>query len=173
MLPKRSRHSLSWIKPKRELTLDPLLPAPNIMVPVKAPTPVPTDAETLAEIHRTFMTAPFNRLLGVEFGGYHDDGVSLRLPVVAHHRNGAGVVHGGAMLTLADAALGFGIARAVGKRCTTAELKINFLRPVSDGELVARCRILRAGRKLVVARAELMCEGKHVAEVLATFAVLD
>ena len=141
------------------------------MVPVKAPSPVP--AETLAEIHRTFMTAPFNRLLGVEFGENHDDGVSLHLPLVAHHRNGAGVVHGGVMLTLADAALGFGIARAVGKRCTTAELKINFLRPVSDGVLVARSRVLRAGRKLVVARAELMCAGKHVAEVLATFAVLD
>ena len=141
------------------------------MVSVKAPSPV--SAETLAEVHRSFMTAPFNRLLGVEFGEYHDDGVSLRLPLVAHHHNGAGVVHGGVMLTLADAALGFGIARAVGKRCTTAELKINFLRPVSEGELVARSKILRAGRKLVVARAELMCVDKHVAEVLATFAILD
>ncbi len=130
-------------------------------------------ADTLAEIHRAFMTSPFNLLVGIEFGEYHDDGVSLRLPLVAHHLNGAGVVHGGVMLTLADAALGFGIARTVGKRCTTAELKINFLRPVTEGVLVARSRILRAGRKLVVARAEVMCAGKHVAEALTTFAVLD
>ena len=123
-------------------------------------------------MHRSYMTAPFNRLLGIEFGEYHDDGVTLRLPLSSRHYNGAGVVHGGVMLTLADAALGFAIARAVGSRCTTAELKINYLRPVTEGILEARSRILRAGRKLVVARAEVICERKHVAEVLTTFAVL-
>jgi acyl-CoA thioesterase len=129
--------------------------------------------EALAEIHRSFMTSPFNRLVGIEFGGYHEDGVTLCLPVGMQHQNGAGVVHGGVMLTLADAALGFGIARTVGNRCTTAELKINYLRPVTKGVLEARSRILRAGRKLVVARAEVRCGEKHVAEVLTTFAVLD
>ncbi len=129
--------------------------------------------QELAEIRRTFMTSPFNRLVGIEFGEYHADGVTLVLPVSEHHQNGAGVVHGGVMLTLADAALGFGIARSVGRRCTTAELKINYLRPVTQGVLKARSLVIRAGRKLVVARAEVRCEGKHVAEVLSTFAVLD
>lgn len=128
--------------------------------------------EELAEIHRSFMTAPFNRHLGIEFVGYHADGVSLRLRVRPHHQNGAGVVHGGVMLSLADTALGFGIARAVGSRCTTAELKINYLRPVTEGVLQARSRVIRAGRKLVVARAEVRCGPKQVAEVLTTFAVL-
>ena len=144
---------------------------PDTMIQVKS-TQARSD-EALAMIHRSFMTAPFNRFLGIEFGGYHEDGVALRLPVSSHHHNGAGVVHGGVMLSLADAALGFGIARAVGKRCTTAELKINFLRPVIEGMLEARSHIIRAGRKLVVARAEVRCGNKQVAEVLTTFAVLD
>ncbi len=134
--------------------------------------PAPSE-EALATIHRSFMTSPFNRLVGIEFGGYHEDGVSLRLPVGTEHQNGAGVVHGGVILTLADAALGFGIARTVGNRCTTAELKINYLRPVVEGVLEARSHIIRAGRKLVVARAEVHCGAKQVAEVLTTFAVLD
>ena len=144
---------------------------PDTMMQVKSPQA--RSDEALAMIHRSFMTAPFNRFLGIEFGGYHEDGVALRLPVSSHHHNGAGVVHGGVMLSLADAALGFGIARAVGKRCTTAELKINFLRPVIEGMLEARSHIIRAGRKLVVARAEVRCGNKQVAEVLTTFAVLD
>ena len=129
--------------------------------------------EALGKIHHSFMNSPFNRLVGVEFGAYHEDGVTLTLEVVPGHLNGAGVVHGGVVLTLADAALGFGIARAVGGRCTTAEIKINYLRPVLEGVLAARSRIIRKGRKLVVARAEVHCDGKHVAEVLSTFAVLE
>lgn len=128
--------------------------------------------DALRSIHHSFMTSPFNRLVGIEFGSYHDDGVTLTLPVAPGHLNGAGVVHGGVLLTLADAALGFGIARAVGGRCTTAEIKINYLRPVFKGVLSARSRIIRKGRKLVVARAEIHCAGKQVAEVLSTFAVL-
>ena len=97
----------------------------------------------------------------------------MRLPVKERHLNGAGVVHGGVTFTLADSALGYGIYKVVGKPCTTAEMKINYLKPVSGGELVARSRILKAGRRLVVARAEVHSGGTHVAEVLATFAILD
>lgn len=142
------------------------------MVPVTA-TPS-LSGEELAELHRTYMTAPFNRLLGIEFGEYHDDGgVTLRLPLAGRHMNGAGVVHGGAILTLADAAVSFGIARATGARCTTVEAKINYLKPATAGILTARSHVLRAGRKLVVARGEVYCDGRRVAEVLTTFAVLD
>jgi len=130
--------------------------------------------EALDEFHRSYMNAPFNRLLGIEFGEYHDDGgVTLQLPLDERHQNGAGVVHGGVMLTLADAAVSYGIARSVGGRCTTVEIKINYLRPVTAGVLTARSHLVRAGRRLVVARGEVHCEGKQVAEVLTTFALLD
>lgn len=130
--------------------------------------------EALDELHRSFMSAPFNRLLGIEFGEYHDDGgVTLQLSLDDRHQNGAGVVHGGVMLTLADAAVSYGIARSIGRRCTTVEIKINYLRPVTGGVLTARSHLVRAGRRLVVARGEVYCESKQVAEVLTTFALLD
>lgn len=96
----------------------------------------------------------------------------MRLEVAEGHLNGAGVVHGGVTFTLADSALGYGIYKVVGKPCTTAEMKINYLKPVSSGVLTARSYILRAGRRLVVARAEVCCRGEAVAEVLSTFAIL-
>ncbi len=97
----------------------------------------------------------------------------MRLAVGEEHFNEAGVVHGGVTFTLADSALGYGISKTVGKPCTTAEMKINYLKPVSGGVMTARSRILKAGRRLVVARAEVLCGDEQVAEVLSTFAILS
>lgn len=114
----------------------------------------------------------FHKAVGIEFVELHEDGATMRLEVGEGHLNGAGVVHGGVTFTLADSALGYGIYKVVGKPCTTAEMKINYLKPVSSGVLTARSYILRAGRRLVVARAEV-CRGEEaVAEVLSTFAIL-
>lgn len=114
----------------------------------------------------------FHKAVGIEFVELHEDGATMRLEVADGHLNGAGVVHGGVTFTLADSALGYGIYKFVGKPCTTAEMKINYLKPVSSGVLTARSYILRAGRRLVVARAEVCCGDEAVAEVLSTFAVL-
>ena len=116
---------------------------------------------------------PFDEVVGIEFGEQHEDGVTLRLTLRDEHLNTAGVVHGGVTFTLADSAVGHAVTRIVGERCTTAELKINFLKPATEGVLTARSRILRKGRRLVVARAEVHCGDAHIAEVLTTFAVLD
>lgn len=114
----------------------------------------------------------FHKAVGIEFVELHEDGATMRLEVAEGHLNGAGVVHGGVTFTLADSALGYGIYKSVGKPCTTAEMKINYLKPVSSGVLTARSYILRAGRSLVVARAEVSCGDERIAEVLSTFAIL-
>lgn len=115
----------------------------------------------------------FQNAVGIEFVELHEDGATMRLVVEQQHLNVAGVVHGGVTFTLADSAIGYGIFKSVRKRCTTAEMKINYLRPVFGGVMLARSRILKAGRSLVVARAEVSCEGARIAEALATFAVLE
>lgn len=114
----------------------------------------------------------FHKAVGIEFIELHEDGATMRLMVRDEHLNGAGVVHGGVTFTLADSALGYGIYRTLGKPCTTAEMKINYIRPAMGGVLVARSRIVKKGRRLVVARAEVTCDGLQVAQVLSTFAVL-
>lgn len=114
----------------------------------------------------------FQHAIGIELVEFHEDGATMRLAVSQDHINADGVVHGGAIFTLADSALGFGIHRFLGKPCTTAEMKINYFRPVTAGSMTARSRIIRAGKRLVVARAEVHCGGRQVAEALSTFAVL-
>ena len=115
----------------------------------------------------------FHKGVGIEFVEAHADGATMRLDLTDAHLNAVGAVHGGVAFTLADSALGYGIYRILGKPCRTAEMKINYLRPVFGGAMRARSRILKAGKRLVVARAEVYCGDAQVAEVLATFAILD
>ncbi len=114
----------------------------------------------------------FHRNVGVEFVEFHGDGATMRLRLRDRHLDADGTVHPGVTFTLADSALGHGISRALGRPCTTAEMKVNYLAPVSGGILTARSRIVRAGRGLVVARAAVRCGSEPVAEALATFAIL-
>ena len=115
----------------------------------------------------------FHTAVGTELVCLHADGATMRLELTDRHRNATGVVHGGVPFTLADSAIGHGIQATLGRPCTTAEMKINYLRPAVGGVLTARSRILKAGRRLAVARAEVRCGDKQVAEVLSTFAFLD
>lgn len=60
------------------------------------------------------------------------------------------IIFGGGLMTLADAAIYFAILGQVGLRAmaVTNELKMNFLRPASGGDVLARARVLKAGRRI-------------------------
>jgi uncharacterized protein (TIGR00369 family) len=64
------------------------------------------------------------------------------------HANPMGTVHGGVLCDVADAAMGIAYASTLGEgeSFTTLELKINFLKPVRSGTLVAVGRLVKGGR---------------------------
>jgi uncharacterized protein (TIGR00369 family) len=66
----------------------------------------------------------------------------------ARHANPMGTLHGGVLCDIADAAMGIAYAStlAAGETFTTIELKINFLKPVWTGKLVATGRMVKGGR---------------------------
>lgn len=83
------------------------------------------------------------------------------------------MVHGGAIATLADFALGWAIRSTLppGTRLATVELKINYIR-AGQGDLEARARVVHRGRSLAVLEADVTdSSGALVARVLSTFAV--
>ncbi len=54
------------------------------------------------------------------------------------------------------------------------ELKINCFRPVVEGRVLARCRLLRTGATIVVGRVELKDDKRReVGVALATYMFLD
>ena len=89
---------------------------------------------------------PFSMLLGTELMHIGDNEVSLCLPVREELRQQHGFVHGGVISYLADNALTYAGAIALGPRVVTGEYKINYLRPAVRGALLARAELVYAGR---------------------------
>jgi uncharacterized protein (TIGR00369 family) len=118
---------------------------------------------------------PFNKLVGVRVVRQHSDGVTIACPMSERLRNGAGVMHGGVMATLADVAMGVGLASHFGGRrtVTTTEMKINYLRPIQEGKLTARSHLLRIGKRLCVGRVDMFNARRQLAAVaIVTYILL-
>jgi uncharacterized protein (TIGR00369 family) len=57
--------------------------------------------------------------------------------------------------------------------CTTTDLKINYLRPIAEGKLVARAHLLRVGKKLCVGRVDMHDSHRKLAAVaIVTYMLL-
>ena len=118
---------------------------------------------------------PFNKLIGVRIVRRHKDGVTIQCSMRDELRNSAGVMHGGVAAAMADAAVGISLASHFGGRrpCTTTELKINYLRPITAGKMLARAHLLKIGKTLCVGRVDLFDGGgKLAAEAIVTYILL-
>jgi uncharacterized protein (TIGR00369 family) len=74
------------------------------------------------------------------------------------HANPMGTVHGGILCDVADAAMGIAYAATLGEgeTFTTLELKINFVKPVWTGKLVATGRVVKAGRTIGLIECDIV-----------------
>jgi uncharacterized protein (TIGR00369 family) len=85
-----------------------------------------------------------------------------------------GFIHGGIVATIADSACGYAAfsLMAAGAGILTVEYKINLVAPAEGDRLIARGRVLKPGRTLVVCQAEVWAardgEERLVATMLAT-----
>ena len=117
----------------------------------------------------------FNRTLGIRLVRRHRDGVTIECALRPELLNNEGVLHGGVTATLADSAVGIAIGNyfAGARSATTVEMKINYLRPVAGGKIVARARLLRVGQTLCVGRVDLFdARRRQVAAALVTYMLL-
>jgi len=117
----------------------------------------------------------FNQYLGIRIANRHRDGITIECRVRKELLNFAGVLHGGVTATLADVAVGQALAQRLGRfASTTAELKINYLRPILGRKVSARSHLLRVGKTLCVARVDVFDDQKNLAAVaLVTYMRLN
>ncbi|WP_282348665.1 PaaI family thioesterase [Pseudomonas sp. PS01301] len=104
-----------------------------------------------------------------------DAGVAeVALPMAEHLRNRGQVMHGGAIFSLVDIAMGLACSTAHGfdNQSVTLECKINYLRAVSEGEVICKAQVLHAGRRTMVVEAEVLQGEKLMAKAQGTFVVL-
>jgi uncharacterized protein (TIGR00369 family) len=84
--------------------------------------------------------------------------VVLALEAGPQHRHGGGVVQGGVITQIADAAMGMSLAtlQEDGFWNTTIELKINFIRPVISGRIRAVGRVVEIKQTLMFSEADVL-----------------
>jgi 1,4-dihydroxy-2-naphthoyl-CoA hydrolase len=118
---------------------------------------------------------PFASLLGIEVVAASSDEVRARLDWDESRCTAGGILHGGALMGLADSAGGLCayLNLPAGASTATIESKTNFFRPVAQGHVEATSRVLHQGRTTIVLETELRDGyGRLAAKVTQTQAVL-
>ena len=121
-------------------------------------------------------TMPFAVAVGITIDTASKDEVQGRLPWAPERCTTAGLMHGGALMTLADS-LGAVCAffnLPEGASTSTVSSSTNFFRGLREGELRGTARPLHVGRTTIVVQTELRDDNdKLVALVTQTQAVLQ
>ena len=91
---------------------------------------------------------PIAALIGFTLRAVEPGRAVVELEATERHANPMGTLHGGVLCDIADAAMGMAYAASLedDETFTTLELKINFLRPVWTGKLIADGRLVKGGR---------------------------
>jgi 1,4-dihydroxy-2-naphthoyl-CoA hydrolase len=117
---------------------------------------------------------PFAAVVGIELEAATPEEVRGRLPWAPERCTAAGVMHGGALMALADSlgALCAFLNLPQGAQTTTISSSTAFTRAVRSGEVTAVARPLHTGRTVIVVGTELTDEqGRLVAQVTQSQAV--
>jgi uncharacterized protein (TIGR00369 family) len=88
----------------------------------------------------------------------------------SRHANPMGTMHGGVLVDLGDAAMGFAMASTLdeGESFTTIELKANYFKPVWKARLRAEARMVKRSRTLGYLECDIVDEGKALVCRLAS-----
>ena len=119
---------------------------------------------------------PFGGLLGIELVSASPEEVQGRLAWDESRCTAGGVLHGGALMGLADSLGGYCAFLNLPEGATgtaTIESKSNFFGAVRMGHVTAKSRPLHRGRTTIVIETDLFDDAdRHVARVTHTQAVL-
>ena len=121
--------------------------------------------DLLQKVHRGELPPPpVASLIGFELTAIEPGRAVIELVAEARHANPMGTLHGGVLGDIADAAMGMAWASTLGEgeTFTTLELKINFLKPVWTGRLVATGRVVKGGRTIGLVECDVVDEKERL-----------
>lgn len=100
------------------------------------------------------------RTLGATLGEVSPGAVEISIHPSAAISQQHGFVHAGAVTAIADSAAGYAALTLMppGTGVLSTEFKINLLAPAVGDRIVARGRVVKAGRTLTVAQSEVFAE---------------
>ena len=140
---------------------------------------VPKDPAFHARVQTSFDKQGLMRTLGASILHIAPGAVDIALspnPAISQQH---GFVHAGAVSSIADSAAGYAALSLMppGVGVLTTEFKINLVAPAAGERIIARGRVIKAGRTLTLAQAEVFAEmqGKErlVALLTATLMAIE
>jgi uncharacterized protein (TIGR00369 family) len=135
--------------------------------------------DAIQEAGDAFARAPISQLVGLQVEPGPPGEAVAHLPVDQRMHNPMGVVHGGVIALLADAAIGIAFGRSLVDQGSfaTIEMKVSYLRPVQASLLTATAHLVARGlrigfvecvitdsRKKEIAHASCTCTVNSLAE---------
>ena len=125
----------------------------------------PLSAAQQNRIRQAFDDVPFARLLGIELESVEPGIAVVSLQLNDQLKQNNGVIHGGVIASLIDTALALAILSVLPEsdRVTTVDLTISYLRPLVEGKASAKARVIRAGKRVITASADVVGDAGNVA----------
>ena len=139
----------------------------------------PVDSEFGARIRTSFAQQAMMTTLGAILERVAPGEVDIRLPFRADLTQQHGFLHAGAMTAVVDSACGYAALTlmSVEAAVLTVEFKVNLMAPGRGDSMMARGRVLKAGRTLMTCVGDVFAIGggeeKHVLTMLATMITMQ
>jgi len=113
-----------------------------------------------ARIRASFAKQGLMATLGAALGKISPGAVEIEIRPHAAISQQHGFIHAGAVSAIADSAAGYAALSLMpdGRGVLTTEYKINLLAPAVGDRIVARGRVVKAGRTLTLAQTEVFAE---------------
>ena len=139
----------------------------------------PPDADYAARVRASFAKQKLMTTIGATLEKVEPGAVTIRLPFRDDLTQQHGFLHAGAIASVADSACGYAALSLMPADAgvLSIEFKINMLSPAKGDAPVARGEVIRAGKKIMVCRADVFSitgrEEKLVAAMQGTMMVAE
>ena len=153
----------------RRLFPVPLFPVPSALVPF-----APKDPDYEARVRESFARQRVMETLGARLARVAPGEVEVELPFRDDLTQQDGFLHAGIVSTVLDSACGYAAHTLMprGAGVLSIEFKVNLLAPALGERVIARGRVVRAGRTITVCTADAFAlrDGveRHVSTMTAT-----
>src|SRR5438045_4634570 len=111
---------------------------------------------------------PIAQLIGFTLTSIEPGQAKVSFEAGERHANPMGILHGGVLCDVADAAMGMAFASTLApdESFTTMNLSINFFRPVWQAQLRAEARVVQRGKNVGYVECDITNQdGKQIAKV--------
>jgi uncharacterized protein (TIGR00369 family) len=120
--------------------------------------------------------APWVQDLALKVESFDKGIVTLRLPNTPQLSRTGGMLCGQAMMSAADTAMVLALIAQFGefRPCTTVQMNVAFLKPLSGQDALVEAAVIRAGKSLAFGEIDIRGanDGKSVSRASVTYALL-